>query len=134
MWGGFSKGNGKGFGGSTGGWGGGYAAVWNPMFMKMPMKGKGKGKGSGLGKVDDNLKVWIGQLPAGVNWKALQEHMNQAGKTKWIEVFEGKGKGTGAAVYQTPAEATNAIAMLNGSALNGGNIVVDPWVRAPKTA
>ena len=29
-------------------------------------------------KVDPSLKCWIGNLPEGTQWKALQEHMNQA--------------------------------------------------------
>lgn len=36
-----------------------------------------QGKDNGL-KVDPSLKCWIGNLPDGTSWKALQEHMNQA--------------------------------------------------------
>eukprot|EP00933_Yihiella_yeosuensis_P079287 TRINITY_DN916_c0_g1_i1.p1 TRINITY_DN916_c0_g1~~TRINITY_DN916_c0_g1_i1.p1 ORF type:complete len:124 (+),score=34.17 TRINITY_DN916_c0_g1_i1:68-439(+) len=111
---------GKGFGGSS--WG----SPWQPMFMKW---GKGKGKGKGGLRVDPALKVWLGNIPAGSDWKALQEHMNQAGKTRWCEVFDGKGAGTGAVSYSTAAEAANAVAMLNGSVFNGANIQVDVWVK-----
>lgn len=72
-------------------------------------------------------KCWIGNLPEGTQWKALQEHMNQAGdmasgdgirqagKTTWVECFSGKGAGTGGVSYSTAEEAANAITMLNGT-------------------
>ncbi len=119
------------------GWGGsgkGYNAgkswtpVWQPAFQKFG-KGKGKGKGKGL-KVDPSLKVWIGNVPPTGDWKALQAHMNQAGATKWVEIFQGRGAGTAAVTYGTPEEAANAIAMLNGSVLNGTQLMVDVWTKA----
>ncbi|CAE7748164.1 srp2 [Symbiodinium sp. CCMP2456] len=118
-WGGGWGGKGK-FGGGGGGW-----SPWQPMFMKW---GKGKGKGSGL-KVDPALKCWIGNLAEGTSWKALQDHMNQAGKTTWVECFSGKGSGTGGVSFSTAEEAANAITMLNGSLLNGQAIMVDVWVK-----
>merc|ERR1719321_2095786 len=125
-------GDGKGWGG----WGkGGYGyGMMPPMWGMMPpwamkgMMGKGKGKGKGKQlKVDDSLKVWIGNLSAGITWKQLQEHVNQAGPSKWVEVFEGKGKGTACVVYKTAEEAMNAIKLLNGSLLGGGAIQADVW-------
>merc|ERR1712228_773832 len=107
-------------------------------------KGKGKafffkGKGKFKGKdraitfwAEPALKVWLGNLSEGLEWKDLQTHMNQAGKTQWVEVFVGKGKGTGAVVYATAEEAQNAIATLNGSELNGSTIIVDSWVKQEK--
>mmetsp|Transcript_40800 Transcript_40800/g.88388 ORF Transcript_40800/g.88388 Transcript_40800/m.88388 type:complete len:260 (-) Transcript_40800:25-804(-) len=99
-------------------------------------KGFGKGKGffkGGKGpRVDPSQKVWIGGISPGTSWKELQEHMNQVGKTKWVEVFEGKGAGTGTAAYSSPEEVAQAIATLNGSVLGGAPIQVDSWVKAPK--
>eukprot|EP00933_Yihiella_yeosuensis_P079294 TRINITY_DN916_c0_g2_i7.p2 TRINITY_DN916_c0_g2~~TRINITY_DN916_c0_g2_i7.p2 ORF type:complete len:127 (+),score=44.43 TRINITY_DN916_c0_g2_i7:72-452(+) len=123
---------GGGFGGKGSSWGGNSWSPWQPMFKGGWGKGKGKGKG-GL-KVDPSLKVWLGNIPTGCDWKALQEHMNQAGKTRWVEVFDGKGAGTGAVSYTSAAEATNAVAMLNGSIFNGANLQVDVWVKKPKEA
>lgn len=115
-----------------GGWGkgkfGGGWSPWQPMFMKW---GKGKGY-SGL-KVDPSLKCWIGNLPEGTEWKALQEHMNQAGKTTWVECFSGRGSGTAGVAFSSAEEAANAITMLNGSLLNGQAIMVDVWVRSSPT-
>merc|ERR1712187_869967 len=105
--------------------------------MGQPMWGKGGfGKGYGGGMSHRNFKseqkVWIGNLAEGVTFKELQPHMKQAGTAKWVEVFSGKGKGTGVACYATEAEATAAIAALNGSVLNGQAIEVDVWTKKPK--
>merc|ERR1719258_958539 len=47
------------------------------------------------GQFKPEQKVWIGSIAESTTWKELEEHMNQAGKTKWAEVFKNKGKGTG---------------------------------------
>merc|ERR1712187_301786 len=94
--------------------------------------GKGKGKGKSLKSFPNEVKVWIGNVAEGITWKELQEHMNQAGKTKWVEVFEGKGKGTAAVAYSSTEETAAAIAALNGSDLNGTAIVCDYWEKQPK--
>merc|ERR1719265_376831 len=98
------------------------------------MKGKGKGKGKKGSKLpkDASKRVWIGSIPEGTTWKELQDHMNQAGKTIWIEVFKGKGAGTGCAGYKTAEEATNAIATLNGSTLGTGTLECDAWEKQAK--
>merc|ERR1711985_223413 len=88
---------------------------------------KGKGKGKGLKSVPPSQLVWIGNMPQGCDWKTLKEHFDQAGKTKWVEAFEGKGKGTGGVAYSSAEEATAAISMLNGSVLDGQMIQVDVW-------
>merc|ERR1719387_2800470 len=108
----------------------------NPMLMKMMGKGKGKGKGGkgkGLNGAKADCKVWIGNLPESVGWKELQEHFNQAGKTKWVEAFtKGAGKGTGGVAYGSADEASKAISMLNGSILSGQTIQVDVWTKKEK--
>merc|ERR1719446_340455 len=116
------EGKGKGWSGTPGGWG------WGS-------KGKGRGRGRPRElQVDPSLKVWVGDLPEGVKWKELQEHMDKAGKTKWVEVLPGKGKGTAAVAYGTAEEAQAAIATLNGSEFAGQNIVVDVWVKMERPA
>merc|ERR1712151_182013 len=136
------KGKGKGWGKDTGasgkGWGksaapkGKICKGWAPIYQdSFSSKGYGKdffgGKGKGKGKKGPSLKdfapetkVWIGD-------------MNAAGKTKWVEVFTGKGKGTGAVAYSTGEEAINAIATLSGSKLGGATIVCDVWEKQEKT-
>lgn len=129
------KGYGKGFGKDMWGggkgfdmWGGGKGDMWGG-----GGKGFGKGKGGKGGpRVDPSLKVWIGGLPEGARWKDLQEHMEKAGKTKWCEVFEGKGAGTGTVAYTSTEDVATAISTLNGSDFAGASIQVDAWVKAPK--
>lgn len=95
--------------------------------------GKGfGGKGKGAPRIAPELKVWIGGLSTETKWKDLQAHVEQAGKTKWVEVFEGKGDGTGTAAFNSPEEVANAVSMLNGTILNGNTLEVDNWVRTPK--
>merc|ERR1712032_146713 len=93
---------------------------------------KGKGKGKQL-RVDPSLKVWIGNLQDGTDWKDVQTHMNQGGKTTWVEVFQGKGKGTAAVAYSNAEEAANAINMLNGSVLKDNSIICDTWEKKEVT-
>mmetsp|Transcript_164952 Transcript_164952/g.316723 ORF Transcript_164952/g.316723 Transcript_164952/m.316723 type:complete len:141 (-) Transcript_164952:73-495(-) len=116
----WSSGKGKGWGKSS----------WTSSWSK-PSWSKGKGKGrKGLSKnlpKDHACRVWIGGIPEGTSWKAIQDHMNQAGKTTWIEVFSNKGKGTASAGYKTEQEANDAIALLNGSVLGTGTIQCDVW-------
>merc|ERR1739845_286805 len=108
----------------TGGKGGGKSG-------KSRGKGKGKTKRKGL-KVSPDKKVWIGNIPDGVTWKELQEHMNEGGKTKWVEVFRGKSAGTGVVAYATAEEAATAIANMNGTELGGAAITCDVWEKAEK--
>merc|ERR550537_1599702 len=109
--------------------------MMNPMMMKM-MKGKGKGKGKdGLNAFKPAVKVWVGNLPESAGWKELQDHFNQAGKTKWVESFSKatkEGKGTGGVAYTSADDATKAISMLNGSILGGQMIQVDVWNKKEK--
>merc|ERR1712187_30527 len=87
----------------------------------------------GLKDFEPDVKVWICDMKETTTWKELQEHMNAAGKTKWVEVFEGNGKGTGAVAYGSAEEATNAIATLSGTQLGGATIVCDVWEKKEKT-
>eukprot|EP00913_Durusdinium_trenchii_P032043 g30010.t1 len=110
-------GDGKGWSKGWDGKGWGYGMPM-PMYGMIPpmwgMKGKGKGKGKQL-KVDDALKVWLGNVPESIRWKELQDHVDQHMKSKWVEIFRGKGKGTAAVVFATADEAAQAIPLLNGS-------------------
>merc|ERR1719277_521920 len=105
------------------------------MYPMWPMWGKGFGKGFGKGKgkgghrsFSDEQKVWVGGLPEGTTYKELQPHMKQAGNAKWVECFQGNGKGTGVVCYEKAEEATAAVSSLNGSMLSGSAIQVDVWV------
>merc|ERR1719291_1502 len=122
---------GKGGGGKGGDYGGGMNVnqIVNLVQQLTKGNGKGKGKGKGLQGFKPDCKVWIGSIAEGTTWKELQEHMNQAGKTRWVEVFHWKGKGTGAVAYGSSEEASNAIATLNGSVLKGSPLECDVWAK-----
>merc|ERR1712137_1484807 len=112
------------------------ARTGKPIQKKGWIKGSSQSKSKGRGKVnkggltkDPLKKVWVGNLPESVTWKDLQSHMNQAGKTSWIEVFSGSGVGTGAVAYRTAETATKAIELMNGTELGGASIICDVWVK-----
>lgn len=95
-----------------------------------------RGKGTSKGRrqqliLDPSKSVWIGCVPGAATWKSLQQLADQAGRSKWVEIFRGRGKGTAVVVYSTAEEATRAVSMLNGMALEGGSIVADLWVTKP---
>jgi len=87
-------------------------------------KGAGKGKTNPLKSIDPSCKVWVGGLSESVKWKALEDHFNSAGKTRWTEIMP---KGVACVAYKSPDEAATAIAMLNGTHLGGQTITVDTW-------
>eukprot|EP00439_Symbiodinium_sp_Y106_P027980 s7047_g3.t1 len=101
-------------GGEGKGWGWGWGPMpWFP-------KGFGKGKGWRRGpRIDPAMKIWIGNLPEDATWKDLQTLGNTAGTTRWVEVFQGKGKGTGMIAYKTAEEAAAAMQSLPGQTING---------------
>mmetsp|Transcript_31105 Transcript_31105/g.73734 ORF Transcript_31105/g.73734 Transcript_31105/m.73734 type:complete len:248 (-) Transcript_31105:95-838(-) len=106
------------------------SGVWKPMFQKPPMMkaapgGKGTQNITGKNKIrNPECTVWLGDLPEGIPFSDVQAHMTQAGECKYVATLR---KGTGFAVMGSPDEAANAIALLNGSFLNGATIVVDQW-------
>lgn len=102
-----------------------------PMFGFKGKGKKGKDRSPQL-RVDPSKKIWIGNVPEAAQWKDLQALVDEAGKSKWVEIFKGKGKGTAAVVYATAEEAAEAISKLNGADLCGSSIVVDSWEKAEK--
>lgn len=116
----------------------GYGWGFEKGFLKASLKAKGFGKGFFKGgksyqpdglMVDPKVKVWIGSVPADTKWKDLQEHVDKVAKSKWVEVFEGRGVGTAAVAFATEEDATKAIEALNGVEFNGQALVFDRWVK-----
>merc|ERR1719437_168221 len=101
------------------------------MFNKWGGKGGGKGKGKKQ-KVDPSKTIWVGNVPEGTIYQELKAHGESAGTAKWAEVFQNKGKGTGAIGYATEAEAAAAISMLNGTVVKGQAITTDTWSKQTK--
>merc|ERR1719329_283566 len=119
-------------------WGGGksFGKGFGKSFGKDFGKDFGKSKGKGKFQCAPDMKVWIGGLPAQeatdreLN-KALQEHLKQAGDCKFCSI--GKD-GTGSAAFASAADASTAVATLNGSAFQGNVIEVDTWTKKDGTA
>jgi len=87
--------------------------------------GKGRDRHENpINDIDNSLKVWVGNVPSTVDWKVLQAHFNEVGKTKWAEVLP---KGVACVAYKSASDASSAISVLNGSTLAGQAIIVDTW-------
>eukprot|EP00928_Gymnodinium_smaydae_P063428 TRINITY_DN46_c0_g2_i1.p1 TRINITY_DN46_c0_g2~~TRINITY_DN46_c0_g2_i1.p1 ORF type:complete len:129 (+),score=35.89 TRINITY_DN46_c0_g2_i1:79-465(+) len=125
-----------GYGGYGKGWGNGWGGGGNVLGAVMQLLSGGKGKGKGKGKrfiktVHFSKKVWIGGFAVGTKStkdmnKELQTHMSKAGKCTYAEISE---KGCAVASFQTEDEATNAVAMMNGSRFQGIVLQVDTWTK-----
>jgi len=119
----FGKGGqsfGKGFGGAFGGKGGGKHANQNPQQKKSLDK---------LGKIESELKVWIGGLSKEVNRGKLCAHFKETCKP---HIFEIMNKGSACMSFKTAEEAQLAIDTFNGSELDGKEIQVDVWTKKEK--
>mmetsp|Transcript_13087 Transcript_13087/g.24377 ORF Transcript_13087/g.24377 Transcript_13087/m.24377 type:complete len:99 (+) Transcript_13087:2-298(+) len=91
-------------------------------------KGKGKGKPNPLTNYSAEQKVWIGNLPEGTTYPHLKQHFIDAGSHP-AHVNVNTKNMTGAAAFENPDEAAEAILLLNGSAMgeSGQMIQVDVW-------
>eukprot|EP00442_Polarella_glacialis_P054407 CAMPEP_0115085698 /NCGR_PEP_ID=MMETSP0227-20121206/22101_1 /TAXON_ID=89957 /ORGANISM="Polarella glacialis, Strain CCMP 1383" /LENGTH=334 /DNA_ID=CAMNT_0002474927 /DNA_START=78 /DNA_END=1082 /DNA_ORIENTATION=- len=103
-----------------------------------PAKGKGGVKGGKapiskyeekLRTTDASLKVWVGGLAEGTNWKALEKHFAAVKKPVVTEIMK---KGTAVLAYDTVEDVELAIASFNGSDLDGQALEVDVWIQKPK--
>ena len=74
-------------------------------------------------------KLFVGSLPWAVNDEALQEAFKQYGNVVSAKVVTdrqtGRSRGFGFVEMESDSEASAAIEALNGSDLNGRNIVVN---------
>jgi RNA recognition motif-containing protein len=72
-------------------------------------------------------RIFIGSLDFKTTWQGLKDHFKAAGEVEYASVLMtpgGQSKGCGMVDYKTPAEAAWAVELLNGSPLDGRNIVV----------
>lgn len=82
---------------------------------------------------DTKVRAWVGNLNYRADWRDLKNHMEPAGDVKWSEVMTkggwqgAKSKGTGFVEYKTPEQVTEAVNSLNGTEMQGRQIVVDRW-------
>merc|ERR1712173_518626 len=108
---------------------GGYgdSGVMGVLQLLFGGKGKGKGnKGPNLNKYDAEKKVWVGNLPTDKpTWKELNELFKTVAHVKWVQPL-GK-KGEACIAFATAADASTAIAKLNGAMIRDNPIQVDAW-------
>lgn len=81
-----------------------------------------------LAAVPATMKVWIGGLSEGTTWKQLEAHMSTVMKPKLSHIH----KNTGICVYETEEDVANAVAMMDGTELNGNRLQVDVWTLPEK--
>merc|ERR1712039_77999 len=97
-------------------------------------RGWEEGKGKGKSQVQTLLrcakpeqKVWVGGLNEEVTKSQLEEVFGAIATIKAIEKF---GRASACVVYEKPEDASNAIALLNGSALGSATLECDVWSRS----
>jgi len=105
------------------------------VMMQMMKQGKGGGKwGNGsqdtlarIHKMDDEVKVYVEGLPESAKWRELQKHCETAGhKPVLCEVTRG---GKAVLAFKDAAGATEAIAGLDQTTLDGNTITADVWTK-----
>lgn len=70
---------------------------------------------------NDPTQVYVSNIPFNVNWKNLKDLFKIAGAVIRCDIFQtqGRSKGTGVVLYETSADASNAISRLNGYEFHG---------------
>mmetsp|Transcript_4209 Transcript_4209/g.7844 ORF Transcript_4209/g.7844 Transcript_4209/m.7844 type:complete len:284 (-) Transcript_4209:69-920(-) len=82
-----------------------------------------------LAGLDPSLvsRVFVGSLAFSTTWYGLKDHFKTAGDIEFASVLktpQGQSKGCGMVDYKTPEEAQQAVALLDGSSLDGRVIQV----------
>lgn len=69
----------------------------------------------------DPTQVYVSNIPYSVTWKGLKDLFKIAGAVIRCDIFQsqGRSKGTGVVLYESSADASNAIAKLNGYEFHG---------------
>jgi len=140
---GVQKGKGKGVKGAKPAQG--KKQVLQTKFVKPVPKKKGAGKGTGkqaaktskevdpirekLAEVDPSLKVWVGGLPDGCDWKTLKEVFATVAKPSIVHV--GK-KGQATVTFKKSGDVAKAVEALNGCDFSGTPIQVDVWSKSER--
>ncbi|KAF0984239.1 hypothetical protein FDP41_007416 [Naegleria fowleri] len=83
-------------------------------------------------------RVFVSNIAFSTTWMALKEHFSKVGAVKFVKIFEDREtkrpRGTGYVTFESPEAAKKAVETLNGTELEGRNIVVREYIeRPPKT-
>jgi RNA recognition motif-containing protein len=107
--------------------------------MAAPFMAKGKSKGKvvmdktkeKLRKFDASKKVWVGGMSKTTTWGKLAKHFRDSDlKPAVVDVNEKKG--TGVVCFKNEDDVSTAVAVLNGTELDGSTIEVDVWTKTEK--
>eukprot|EP00574_Skeletonema_japonicum_P008264 CAMPEP_0201714866 /NCGR_PEP_ID=MMETSP0593-20130828/1150_1 /ASSEMBLY_ACC=CAM_ASM_000672 /TAXON_ID=267983 /ORGANISM="Skeletonema japonicum, Strain CCMP2506" /LENGTH=506 /DNA_ID=CAMNT_0048204179 /DNA_START=186 /DNA_END=1706 /DNA_ORIENTATION=+ len=105
-------------GGGGGGMHGHHGGGWNRV---------GGGGGGRNNNQWGNVNVYVGNLSYETTWQELKDHMRRVGNIDKADILQGndgRSKGCGIVIYQSPKEAQRAIRELQNSELNGRPIFV----------
>jgi len=83
-----------------------------------------------LGKIEADRKVWVGGLQKDTTWKKLEKHFKELDcRPSTTEIM---AKGSACCAFKTAEEASSALAIVNGTELDGQTIEVDVWTKKEK--
>merc|ERR1719240_1966342 len=108
---------------------------WN-MFAQMTGQSWGQqrnGRRLRSKRGDTKVRAWVGNINYRADWKDRKNHMEPAGDVKWAEIMTrggwqgAKSKGSGFVEYKTSEQVEEAVSSLNGTEMQGRQIVVDHW-------
>lgn len=131
-----NSGNGAGNGGGAGGKErrGREKKKTSPYSRPDSRPGGGRARGGGRGNEENGAPVpakeevvYVGNLTWGTDWRALKDHMKQAGAVVRADVVSsasGRSRGYGTVEYASASVAKKAIESLNGTDLDGREIIV----------
>mmetsp|Transcript_36275 Transcript_36275/g.81955 ORF Transcript_36275/g.81955 Transcript_36275/m.81955 type:complete len:273 (+) Transcript_36275:97-915(+) len=112
-------------------------AVYTPPSRSASVgKGRGKGKGKAPSGEEDDQMIYVANLPFSAEWQELKDHFSQCGTVEYARILtkdgstvrtKGNSRGVGYVRFSTPEEAQAAVDTLNGSEMDGREIVVDAW-------
>merc|ERR1711907_419353 len=77
-----------------------------------------------LAKIEDERKIYLGNLPRGVHWQGLESFVKE--KTSKPKITHIMGFGKAALAFATAEEAVAATAALNGEHFKGKTLEADP--------
>jgi len=83
-------------------------------------------------RVSTSKTLWVGQLPEGITREELKAHVDKFKPCRWTQIYENKGKGSGAIGFASAEEAAQAVALLSKRPLKGKRIAFEKWQKGKK--
>merc|ERR1719348_144668 len=93
--------------------------------------GDGGGRGGGGGNRDPpappGCRVFVRNLPFSLRWQDLKDKFRDAGHVTRVDIKQnddGRSKGCGTVIFETPADAKRCVSQFNGTRIDGREIEV----------